>query len=278
VSVTEKSTAKTAPVNAPPGAPPAGLGELGSTTSSRGWLALTAAALVVVGALVWGLFGTIPVQSELTGTITKGSYPIEIAAGVAGTVSVPVSQLESVINQDAQAGTNTVKKGQLLMSITPFGGGAPVKITAPEEMQVGLRVVQGTPVEPTTIVANGSPAGTDDNGKAEVYAFLSQSDIKTVKEAESLSVTPSAPNLASDPVPIKLFEVNPVPSSLALITQLTGNALYAKNAYLAAGGAPYEVLFKYTNASDADKVAGTAGATITVTESDSHPISVLFGG
>ena len=49
--MTEKSTAKTTPVNAPPGAPPAGLGELGSTTSSRGWLALTAAALVVVGAL-----------------------------------------------------------------------------------------------------------------------------------------------------------------------------------------------------------------------------------
>ena len=61
--MTEQATAKTPAPQASPGAPAAGLGELGRTTSPRGWLALGAATLVIVGALVYGLFGTIPVQS-----------------------------------------------------------------------------------------------------------------------------------------------------------------------------------------------------------------------
>jgi len=259
-------------------APHSGLGELGKTTSSRSWLALLTAAIVVVGALAWGTFGTIPVQTSLDATISTGSFPIEIAAGIAGTVSIPTSQLKSVVNENVNANTNNIKKGQLLMSITPFGGGTPVEITTPREMEVGLRVVQGSPVEPTTIVASGSPSGTTTNDKADVYAFLSQSDIETVRQANKLAVVPSAPNLASSPAPIKLFYVNPVAASEQLIVQLTGNSVYARNAYAAAGGSPYQVVFHYVNASDANKVTAMAKATITVTRSDSHPLSLLFGG
>jgi len=274
----EEDAPKTKSKTVTPGTPHSGLGELGKTTSSRSWLALLTAAVVVVATLVWGAFGTIPIQTKLDGTISTGSLPIEISAGIAGTVSIPTSQLESVVNQNAAAGTNDFKKGQLLMSITPFGGGTPVDITTPQEMSVSIRVLQGTPVEPGTIVASGSPSGTNTNGKANVFAFLSQSDIETVRNAESLSVSPSAPNLASNPVPIELFAVDPVSSSAELIAQLTGNAVYAKNAYLAAGGAPYQVIFNYVNASDANKVSATTNATITVTKSDSHPLSLLFGG
>jgi hypothetical protein len=258
-------------------APHSGLGELGKTTSSRSWLALLTVAVVVVATLSWGLFGTIPIQTKLDATISTGSLPIEISAGTAGTASIPISQLESVVNQNARAGTNDFKKGQLLMSITPFGGGTPVKITTPQEMSVSIRVLQGTPVEPETIVASGAPSGTSSSGKANVYAFLSQSDIETVRNAYSLSVSPSAPNLASDPVPIELYAVDPVSSSAEGIAQLTGNAVYAKSAYLAAGGAPYQVIFNYVNASDANKVSAMTNATITVTKSDSHPLSLLFG-
>lgn len=274
--MTEQATAKTPAPQASPGAPAAGLGELGRTTSPRGWLALGAATLVIVGALVYGLFGTIPVQSEFDGTITNGSYPIEIAAGIAGTVELDPTQLRSTVEKNAKSKSN-VKKGQQLMTIVPFGGGAPVSIKAPEDMQVALRVVDGTPVSPASIVANGSPTGNSQNGKAQVYAFLSQADIKTIEDSKSLSVTASAPNLAGDPAPIELVYVDPVSVTQEHIAQLTGNQLGALNSYKAAGGAPYEALFKYTNASDANKVEGTADATITVTESDSHPLQLLFG-
>jgi hypothetical protein len=275
--MTDESASDPKPETVPAGRPSSGLGELGKTTSSRSWLALLTAAIVVAGALFWGAFGTIPVQTSLNATISTGSFPIEIAAGVAGTVSIPTSQLKSVVNENVSTNTNNIKKGQLLMSIKPFSGGTPVKITTPQEMEVGLRVVQGSPVEPTTVVASGAPSGKTTGDQADVYAFLSQSEIKTVRQADKLTVSPSAPNLASEPVPIKLFFVNPVSSSVQLIVQLTGNSVYAKNAYQAAGGAPYQVVFHYVNASDANKVNAMTNATITVTKSDSHPLSLLFG-
>ena len=61
-------------------------GELGSTTSPRAWIALAAFVLVVITFSVWGLFGTIPVQSELPAQITNIGTPIEIAAGSSGSV------------------------------------------------------------------------------------------------------------------------------------------------------------------------------------------------
>lgn len=275
--MSEPATAKTPAPQSPPGGPAAGLGELGRTTSPRAWLALAAASLVIIGALVYGLFGTIPVQSKFDATITNGSYPIEIAAGVAGTVSLDPQQLRSTVEKNAKSSKSNVKKGQQLMTIVPFGGGAPVSIKAPEDMQLALRVVDGTPVTQASIVANGSPTGNSENGKAQVYAFLSQGDIKTIENSQSLSVTPSAPNLDGDPAPIELVYVDPVSVTQEHIAQLTGNQLGALNSYKAAGGAPYEALFRYTNASDANKVEGTADATMTVTESDSHPLQLLFG-
>jgi hypothetical protein len=127
------------------------------------------------------------------------------------------------------------------------------------------------------VVANGAPIGNASDGKTQVYAFLSLGDIQTVQEATSLSVTPSAPNLAGTPAPIKLAYVDPVSVTQQHIAQLTGNELGAKTAYEAAGGAPYEALFQYVNSADAQKLSGTADATITVTESDSHPLQLLFG-
>lgn len=248
----------------------AGLGELGKTTSSRGWLALVALALVIVGFGIWGLFGTIPVQSTIPATVTNGVYPIEVSSPVDGTVT------------SISTGTDatTVPAGTELMTITPRGGGKPVAVTAPVEMGFSFDVVQGTPVTTQTVVAHGSPlsaAGTDNDGKAQVYAFLSTDVVASLRSAESMTVTPNAPSLAGDQAPIAITYVGSMPVTQEQIALLTGgNTIYAQSAYEAAGGAPYAVLFNYLNAADADTVNGTAAAQITVTQSTPHPLSLLF--
>lgn len=248
----------------------AGLGELGKTTSSRGWLALVALALVIVGFGIWGLFGTIPVQSTIPATVTNGVSPLEIPSPVDGAVaSVPT------VGQ-----ATTVPAGTVLMTIQPASGGKPVPVTAPIEMGYSLDVIEGSPVTTQTVVAHGSPiSGTGSNdGEAQVYAFLSIDVVQSLQSAESLTVTPNAPSLAGDQAPIQIAYVGSVPVSQEQMTLLSGgNTIYAQQAYEAAGGAPYVVLFKYLNASDANTVNGTAAAQITVTQSTPHPLALLFG-
>ena len=92
-----------------------------------------------------------------------------------------------------------------------------------------------------------------------------------------MTVTPNAPSLSGAPAPIKVAYVGSIPVSQEQIALLTdGNTIYAESAYTQAGGAPYAVLFTYLNASDANKVNGTAAAEITVTQSSPHPLELLF--
>lgn len=249
----------------------AGLGELGTTTSPRGWLALVALALVIVGFGIWGIFGTIPVQSVIPATVTNGVYPLVVTSPISGTVA----KIETT-------STNPViSAGTVLMTITPTGGGPAVPIKAPVDMGVALDVIEGSPVTEATVVAHGSPlavSGSDNDGKAQVYAFLSASVVDSIKSAESLIVEPTAPSSTANPAPISVQYVGSVPVTEEQIALLTGgNVIYAQQAYQQAGGAPYAVLFKYLNASDADQVNGTEPAQITVTQSSPSPLSLLFG-
>ena len=169
--------------------PAAGLGELGRTTSSRGWLALVALLLVIIGFTIWGLFGTIPVQTTIPATVTNGVAPRQITAGVQGTVA---SLLRPKAGGDGTAG------GTELMAITPRAGGPDVAVKAPVDMGVALDVILGSPVEPGTVVAVGVPTNepSTDTGTAQVYAFLSSDIVESLKTAEKLSVTPLSPDLA----------------------------------------------------------------------------------
>lgn len=247
----------------------AGLGDLGRTTSPRGWIGLIAVLLVIVGFGIWGLFGTIPVQSTIRGTVTNGSYPIQITAGVSGTVT------DIITSSVSQA---TIPQGTVLMKITPADGGSDVDVKTPVSMGVSLDVIEGSPVQADSVVASGTQVSNGDDGKAQVYAFLSIDVITTLQSAQSLTVTPTAPSLAGDPAPIKVAYIGVVPTSETQIARLTGNTVYAQQAYQSAGGAPYAVLFAYENAADANQVKGNAAAEITVTESTPHPLSLLFGG
>ncbi|MFN8125073.1 MAG: hypothetical protein U0R64_00970 [Candidatus Nanopelagicales bacterium] len=268
-----------------PAAPPhprpaqaAGLGELGRTTSPRAWLALVALFLVIVAFGVWGLFGTIPVQSTISATATDGTSPLQIPAGVAGVVEKIISPTE--VRGLAAETDGTLPAGTVLATIAPNGGGKPVEVKVPVTMNASLDVIQGSAVTADTIVAHGAPASSpgSDKGRAQVYAFLGADEVQVVTTAQSLSVTPAAPNLKGAPAPIQIDFVGSVPVSQEQIALLTGgNTIYAQQAYDAAQGAPYTVIFTYSNATDADAVTGSMPAVITVTQATPHPFQLLFG-
>lgn len=272
---TPTTPVQTASANAPQVAPSGGegLGQLGRTTSSRGWLVLIALFLVVFGFATYGLFGTIPVQSTIEATVTNGTFPLQIPAGLTGTVaSIPT---DTNSNKGASAVTPA---GTVILTIQPSSGGKTVAIKTPIAMGYSLDVIEGTPVLPNTVVAHGASISGQgsDKGKAQVYAFLGDDVVQTIKSAESMTVTPTAPSLAGTPAPIQISYIGSIPVSQQQIALLTGNTIYAQQAYSDAGGAPYVVLFKYLNATDADAVTGTAAAEITVTESTPHPLQLLF--
>lgn len=258
--------------------PSAGLGELGRTTSPRAWLALVALSLVIVAFAVWGLFGTIPVQTTIPASVTNGVYPVQITAGTAGVVNSIITPSEArKLSQDS---AGSLPAGTTILTIAPAGGGKAVSVTIPVKMGVSLDVIQGSPVTEQTVVAHGSPisaAGSDD-GKAQVYAFLSADQVQSVRNAQSLSVTPTAPGQKDIVAPIEVTYVGAVPVSQEQIALLTnGNTIVAEQAYQGAGGSPYVVVFTYLNAADAEKITGDAAAEVTVTEATPHPLSLLFG-
>ena len=245
-------------------------GQLGSTTSARSWIALVALFLILAAGTIWGLVGRIPVQTTLPATISTDGFPIQIAAGHSGSIASYIGKTKP------GQGTNSSQvflKGQTLLFVRPFGGGKPIPIVAPVDMTLALRVVDGAPVDPTTVVANGYQVSNDQ--EQMVYAALSLADVSVIKDAQRLTVATSDPRLSIKSLEIKLDRVGQVPLSEQQIATVLANPIAAKQAFTAASGAPYAVFFKPISTPSLNARVSVP-ATITVTEQSPHPLSLLF--
>jgi hypothetical protein len=248
-------------------------GELGSTTSPRAWIALAAFVLVVITFSVWGIFGTVPVQSELPATITNVGTPIEIAAGRSGSVVLATFDPAS---QEAQNTSQVFKKGQELMSIKPFAGGSAVPVVAPTDMTLAFQVVEGMPVEPSTVVADGYRR--DEDAAELIFAVTSLANLSIIKSAERITVAAADPRLSQESRTIKIDRVGQVPLTEAQIANVIGNPIAARKAFTDAGGAPYAVFFSPTSPGEQLRGRASAAAIITVTIETPHPLSLLLSG
>ena len=248
-------------------------GELGSTTSPRAWIALAAFVLVVITFSVWGIFGTIPVQSELPATITNVGTPIEIAAGRSG--SVVLASFDPA-RGEARDTSEVFKKGQELMSIKPFAGGSAVPVVAPADMTLAFQVVEGMPVEPSTVVADGYRR--DEDAEEWIFAVTSLANVSIIKSAERITVAAADPRLSQESRTIKIDRVGQVPLTEAQIANVIGNPIAARKAFTDAGGAPYAVFFSPTDEGEELRGRASAAAVITVTTDSPAPLSLLFGG
>ena len=249
-------------------------GELGSTTSPRAWIALAAFVLVVITFSVWGLFGTIPVQSELPAQITNIGTPIEIAAGSSGSV---VFDDEATIKSGSGRNTSTVfTKGQEIMSIKPFAGGAAVPVVVPVDMTLAFQVIEGMPVEPSTVVASGYQR--DAVAEELIFAVMSLSEVAVIRGAEKITVAATDSRLSQESRTIKINRIGQVPLTEGQIANVIRNPIAARKAYYASNGAPYAVYFSATGPSKRLSGRASVPATITVTIETPHPLSLLLGG
>lgn len=244
--------------------------QLGTTTSTRGWVAFSAVAVLVAGFLVWGVFGTISVQTSMPATIINGSLPAVVSAPVEG-------YIVSGANVDQQ-----IPAGQAVAVIRPYDGGADVPATVPFDFAPSAyNVFPGSPVKVGDIVARGSavaPDGTADKNIAAV-AYVPYDQIAMLQTAVGISVTNTAPGTSGQAVSVTLRSIDTSPSTQSRVAEVTGNALYAEEVYQASGGAPYLAIFEYADGATIDSSRpGGATGTLTVVEWSDSPLQVLFGG
>ncbi|MEY3733784.1 MAG: hypothetical protein RL347_1143 [Actinomycetota bacterium] len=243
--------------------------QLGTTTSTRGWVALAAVTILVIGFLVWGVFGTISVQTTLPASIVNGSLPALVA-----------SPKDGFLVGGADIGA-TIKAGDAVAVIRPYDGGPDVSATAPFDFAPATYVVlPGSPVKQGDILARGSalaPDGAPSQNIAAI-AYVTLDQIAMLEGAVGMTVTNTAPGAGGAPVAVKLRSVDSQPSTELRVAEVTGNAYYARDVYETSGGAPYMAVFEYADAGQdvSDDPGGQTGV-LTITEWSDAPLQVLFG-
>lgn len=80
---------------------PEQLDHLMKVTSPKGWLALVAVACVLVSALLWGIFGTIPTAVNGQGILIRGGSVYDVVSSGAGVVTQIHVRPNQVISEDS---------------------------------------------------------------------------------------------------------------------------------------------------------------------------------
>lgn len=243
--------------------------QLGTTTSTRGWVALSAVTVLVLAFLAWGVFGTISVQTTLQASVINGSLP--------AVVSAPT---EGYIVGGADIGA-TIAAGDAVAVVRPYGGGADVPVTAPFDFAPSTYLVlPGSPVKPGDVIARGSAVDPDSASSANVaaIAYVTLDQIAMLESAVGMTVTNTAPGSSGAPVAVTLRSVDKQPSTEVRVAEVTGNSYYAREIYESSGGAPYLAIFEYAEAGqDMSQAPGGQTGILTVTEWSDSPLQVLFG-
>lgn len=104
---------------------PEQLDQLVQVTDPQGWLSLTALTVLILGALVWGIWGSVPTQAHGEGILLRQGGVSDLVSAAAGQVSevlvnvgdvIEKGQPVAKIRQDAlirQVRDNQVKRGAL---------------------------------------------------------------------------------------------------------------------------------------------------------------------
>ena len=258
---------------------------LGSTTATRSWVALTAVVLVLVAAGTWGLFGKITLQESISAVSVSDGLAFDIATPVAGVVTrvSPVGMLRL--------------SGDDIATVKPNDGGPEVTIAAPAKLLITTwETILGSPVEPGVPLGRGvllgeppEVAGLSTDDPLVAIAFVPIEDYQVLADAVSLEV--SIPRQGQDPQTYEatLVSFATYSSSEDRIAQITGNPTYAATVVEETGGEAYLVALGFANSEDAAAVAKasqsgdptdiTSGqsATLVITKVSSNPLRVLFG-
>ncbi|MEI7555220.1 biotin/lipoyl-containing protein [Candidatus Chlorohelix sp.] len=146
-------------------------------TERRGWVALAGLALVLIIALVWSIFGSIPTVLRGTGLLYSPDAIKEVNTQEAGFVT----------NISVRSG-DTVKDGQIIAKIKNQAG-ADIELRSPGDGTVlDVLVEKGSPLQALASVVNIELSGKPLQG----VVFVSLADGKRIKPGMKVQLSPSS--------------------------------------------------------------------------------------
>lgn len=159
---------------------PEQLDQLMRVTQPMGWLALLAAGLVLLTAILWGIFGRLPVQVEGQGILLSRDGIHDVVAPASGQVLVLHGQAGDVI-----------QAGQLVAEISTES--APVvQVSSPYTGRIlELKVDRGSQVERGTPLL--SIEGLNSEGQVDLIAviYTTPAEGKKIRPGMTVQISPS---------------------------------------------------------------------------------------
>jgi hypothetical protein len=205
---------------------PEQLDQLMQITTPMGWLALIALGGMLVLALLWGIFGSIPVRLTGNGILIRRGGVNAIAAPMSG-------QLTRLLVTTG----DSVTTGQLVAEITASGATSVTQIfSAYAGRVVEIAVSQGALVDRGTRLVSI----VDDAADLEAVIYLSSTDGKKVRKDMEVQISPST--VAQEEFGSMkgvVASVGEYPLSYEAMLSVLQNDDLVKS--LRAGGAPIEV-------------------------------------
>jgi hypothetical protein len=207
------------------------LDEMMQVTSPRSWLALVGLCLVLLAALAWGLYGSVPNVVTGQGVLIREGSLQAVEAPAAG----EVRDLLVAVGDDVQ-------QDQIIARIVQAADNRQVVVTSPHAGRVvELRVTQGN------LVTVGTPLASVEQprGPLEAMLYLPPAEAQKVEPGMEVQLAPAS--VKREEYGLLLGHVTAVaafPSSPAGMRRVLGSEELAKT--LAADGPPIEVRVELT--------------------------------
>lgn len=207
---------------------PERLDQMMKITSRRGWLALVGLIALVVVALVWGIFGSVPTTVSGQGLMLREG----------GDSPVPALVVGQVATVDVAVGDHVVQ-GQVLATVRPLSGGDPVAVTTFQNGRIlELQVDVGNVVDPATSVA----LIDDVSQELGVVLFLPSPLGKQLQVGMEVEVAPLSVDRQNFGHMLGTVSwIAPTPATPQGLTRLLGSEAMAQGIYQSTGGSPLEI-------------------------------------
>ncbi|MBI4276876.1 MAG: HlyD family efflux transporter periplasmic adaptor subunit [Armatimonadetes bacterium] len=206
------------------------LDQLLQVTSPKGWLALASLTVLIVGAVVWSIVGSLATTVRAQGVLIKKGGAHVIASHAAGEITEVKVERGDVI-----------ARGQVVATVEPYATNVSRDVINPfpEPMRVlEIREDEGNPVSTGTAVINVEPI----NRPTLALIYLPATSAEQVHQGMPVQISPvSVKREKYGFIRGKVRSVAQFPSTRQGMQALLANESLVQHLLAASGGTPVEV-------------------------------------
>ena len=154
-----------------------------TVSSPMSWLALIGVAVIIVAAIVWSVFGTLPTTATVNGIVVNPASTGAVYSEYAGTVSEIVKEAgDSIKDGDEIAKIKTASGEILTIKATQSGTLTNLLVTVDAPVYAGAEIARYTPsVNQDQIVVCYVPASTAKQLKKDMQVLVYPSSVDSQK-------------------------------------------------------------------------------------------------